>query len=110
DTRAADTTVARPAVESAPTSPAVAEPPVRGGARVEGQAPVKGQAPVRVGLAPDPWQEGLFESAQVTEDFRLRHRERLLVWLIPAVVTAAVGSWGIGRPSLWTDELATAGM
>jgi mannosyltransferase len=31
-------------------------------------------------------------------------------WLVPAVATGAVSSIGLGRPGLWTDELATWGM
>jgi mannosyltransferase len=31
-------------------------------------------------------------------------------WLVPAVATGAVASIGMGRPGLWTDELATWGM
>jgi mannosyltransferase len=35
---------------------------------------------------------------------------RSATWLIPAAVTGAVATVGLGRPGLWTDELATWGM
>jgi mannosyltransferase len=35
---------------------------------------------------------------------------RSLPWIVPAVVTGSVASIGLGRPGLWTDELATWGM
>ena len=48
--------------------------------------------------------------AKVTAEETARLRVPALVWLVPAAVTAIVGGLGTGRPSLWTDELRTAGM
>jgi mannosyltransferase len=43
------------------------------------------------------------------------HTTRTLIrrwspWLVPAIATFIVGAVGLGRPGLWTDELATWGM
>ncbi|WP_157751762.1 glycosyltransferase family 39 protein [Actinoplanes derwentensis] len=37
------------------------------------------------------------------------HAVRVLVWLLPPLVTAGLGAWRLDRAALWADELATWG-
>lgn len=57
----------------------------------------------------DPW--GYRLSAAVLAGPKRGNRwQRMLSWLLPALVTGGLGGLGLTRPALWTDELATWGM
>ena len=60
--------------------------------------------------ASDPWDEPLFTSAAARQRTTHPDRWRTAAWLVPAALTALLGSLGLAWPGLWTDELATWGM
>ncbi|MBO4209871.1 glycosyltransferase family 39 protein, partial [Micromonospora echinofusca] len=56
----------------------------------------------------DPWGED--ESHPPLDAPTDAPRTRVTPWLVPGLLMAALGLTGIGRPALWTDELATWGV
>ncbi|WP_271189420.1 glycosyltransferase family 39 protein [Dactylosporangium matsuzakiense] len=59
----------------------------------------------------DPWGEDWYAPDEL--DINRKRLPRffdLLPWVVPGLVMGLVGGIGIGRPALWSDELATWGM
>jgi mannosyltransferase len=55
-------------------------------------------------LETDPWGEHLAATNPALK------RSRWWAWVVPGMVMAVIGSVGLARPALWTDELQTWGM
>ena len=60
--------------------------------------------------ATDLWDTMLHVADRVEDDSAETPARRWAHMLIPAALTCLLGAIGLGRPSLWTDELATWGM
>jgi mannosyltransferase len=62
------------------------------------------------GYTTDLWDEVLRASRQTRTDTTRSLVRRWSHWAVPAAATALIAATGLGRPGLWTDELATWGM
>jgi mannosyltransferase len=58
----------------------------------------------------DLWDEVLRVAKRVDRTPTRALVRRSAHWAVPAAVTAVIATIGLGRPGLWTDELATWGM
>lgn len=58
----------------------------------------------------DVWDGVLRSARRVEHDTTHTPIRRYAHWVIPAALTAVLGAFGLSRPGLWTDELATWGM
>lgn len=58
----------------------------------------------------DPWGEDEHHPDVDAAGDAPTHTIGVWPWLVPVLVMAGVGFYGIGAPSLWTDELASWGM